>query len=157
MTVKDLDHLRLWTSNVTPSRIQLQFCETKFQLFFSTTCKAGRFPVLSRISGAGTKLMAGSALSKELFRTHSCSPTSRPAAGKHIPPTAFSSLCKPFILFVEFLSLSKLNSLSQKHPVEGLTSDGSYLQRQAPTGSHGSAQIQKIGPKMCLFPQASLI
>lgn len=68
MTQKDLDHLRLWTSNVMPSRIQLQFCETEFQLFLSTTCRAGRFPVLSRISGAGAKLMGGSALSKELFR-----------------------------------------------------------------------------------------
>lgn len=39
VTVKDLDHLRLWTSNMVPFRIQLQFQKMKVQLFFNTVSR----------------------------------------------------------------------------------------------------------------------
>lgn len=133
MAEKDLDHLRLWISNVMPPRIQLQFCGTEFQLFFNTTTEvfSTGWVFWSEHQTQGWFCSCQRAVHTAFGRLHSCSPTSSPAAGKHIPPAAFSSLCKPFILFVGFLSFSKLNSLSQKYLVEGLTSGGSYLQRQA--------------------------
>lgn len=74
MPVKDLDHLRLWTSNVVPFRIQLQFWKTKVQLFSTQPAGNKGFQALGRFSAACTKLVGSSAYFKELVRLELVNP-----------------------------------------------------------------------------------
>lgn len=66
MTVEDSHHLRLWTPNVMPLRIQLQFGRLKFNC--SSTQPAGNtdFHILGRFSAACPKPMCLFARIKDL-------------------------------------------------------------------------------------------
>lgn len=135
MAAKDLPHLRLCTSNVMPSRIQVQFCEAEFWLLSNAGCRDKGFQFwagfLERALNPWVALLSPKNYSEcnwkapFLFSNKQASCRKKHSSSCFlIPLQTIYSLCRA-------LSLNKLNSLSQKYPVEGLASDGSYLQRQA--------------------------
>lgn len=122
MIVEDSYHLRLWTSNVMPLRIQLQFGRLKFNC--SSTQLAGNkgFHTLGRFSEACPKPMCLSARIKELVELELVNsipvPSKQTRWRKKLFSICFLILCRPFIQLVgEFLSLSKISILSQKYKV----------------------------------------